>query len=187
MQDPKTHALHGLTKSKLLSPVNTRFKPVKVLYTSRLRTSSAGCVRQSVTLSGSRHMPRRHRLMWGFVRQESAEVAHRWAIYDEWNTGCSFGPPHVWCFAGTDSRQHGMEHVHMLVPGLSACGTVTIRTTHRKRHFKIKGYPQLVLVMRSSNSRLQGSLSETLQSIRNQAAWALRMIHNLVSKEDQAV
>jgi hypothetical protein len=80
-----------------------------------------------------------------------------------------------------------MEHYHMLVPGSGNYGTVNIKTTHRNRHFKIKVYPRLVHVIKSFNSRLQASVPKTLQGIRNQAAGALRMIHNLASKEDQAV
>lgn len=41
MQGAKTHSLHGLTKTKLLSPVSIHFKPVKAMYTAQLQFSSA--------------------------------------------------------------------------------------------------------------------------------------------------
>lgn len=126
-------------------------------------------------------------IVGGFVRQEPAEVDHRWAIHNEWDIGRSFGSQYIWLFAGTDGRQHGMEHYAMLVPGSGNYGSVNIKTTHRNRHFKIKVYPRLVHVIKSFNSRLQASVPKTLQGIRNQAAGALRMIHNLASKDDQAV
>lgn len=66
-------------------------------------------------------------------------------------------------------------------------GTVNIKTTHRDLHFKIQVYPRLGNVIKSFNSRLQASIPMILQGIRNQAAGALRLIHNLASKEDQAV
>ena len=46
---------------------------------------------------------------------------------------------------------------------------------------------RVVHVIKSFNSRLQALVPETLQGIRHQAAGSLRTIHNLASKEDQAV
>ena len=63
----------------------------------------------------------------------------------------------------------------------------TLTTTHCNRHSKIKLYPGLVHVIKSFSSRLQVSVPKTLQGIQNQAAGALCMIHNLASKEDQAI
>jgi hypothetical protein len=122
-----------------------------------------------------------------FVRQEPKEVDQRWAIHNGWDIGCSFGSSYIWLSAGTDSRQHGMEHYPMWVPGSDTYGTINIKTTYRNRLFKIKVDPLLVHGIKSFNSRLQGSIPETLQDIRSRAAGALRLIHNLASKEDQAV
>jgi len=122
-----------------------------------------------------------------FLAREPAEIDHRWAIHNEWDIGCTFGSPYVWLFAGKDGRQHGMEHYSMLVPGSGNFGTVNIKAVHCGRHFKIKMYPRLVHLIKSFNSRLQGSIPKTLQGVRNQAASALRMIHNLTSKDENAI
>ena len=75
----------------------------------------------------------------------------------------------------------------MLVPGSGNYGTVNIKATHRNRNFRVKVYPRLVHLIKSFNSRLQGSIPKTLQGIRNQSASALRMIHNLASKDNHGV
>lgn len=75
----------------------------------------------------------------------------------------------------------------MLVPGSGNYGTVNIKATHRNRNFRVKVYPRLVHLIKSFNSRLQGSIPKTLQGIRNQLASALRLIHNLASKDNHGV
>jgi len=45
----------------------------------------------------------------------------------------------------------------------------------------------MIHVIKSFNRRRQGSIPKTLQNIRNQLAAALRMIHNLASKDDHGV
>jgi hypothetical protein len=75
----------------------------------------------------------------------------------------------------------------MLVSGSGNYGTVNIKAAHRNRKYKVKVYPRMVHVIKSFNIRLQGSIPKTLQGIRNQLASALRMIHNLASKDNRGV
>jgi hypothetical protein len=122
-----------------------------------------------------------------FMDKEPAQVSHRWAVHNEWDIGCTFVSPKVWLFAGSNGRQHGIRHYPMLVPGSGNFGTVNIKTTHLNRKFSIKVYPRLVHVIKSFNSRLQGSIPKTLQGVRNQVAASLRMIHNLSGKRAESM
>jgi hypothetical protein len=122
-----------------------------------------------------------------FIAREPAQIEHKWAEHNEWDIGQSFVAPHIWLFAGSNGRQHGLQHYPMLVPGSGNFGSVNVKGTHLGRHFSIKIYPRLVHVIKSFNSRLQGSVPKTLQGIRNQVAGALRMIHSLVTKNPTAL
>lgn len=62
-------------------------------------------------------------------------------------------------------RHHGMTHYPMLVPGSGDYGTTNIQATHQRRQLSIKVYPRLVHVLNQFNSRLQGSIFNTLQGI----------------------
>lgn len=53
----------------------------------------------------------------------------------------------------------------MLVPGSGDYGTTNIQATHQRRQLSIKVYPRLVHVLNQFNSRLQGSIFNTLQGI----------------------
>lgn len=144
--------------------------------------SKAGCDTLRIKAYGQKTP-----LVERFLNREPAQVLHRWAEHNEWDIGQSFISPVVWLFAAAAGRQHGVQHYPMLVPGSANYGTVNIRTTHRNRNFSIKVYPRLVHVIKSFNSRLQGSIPKTLQGVRNQVAGSLRMIHNLSTKEDTAM
>jgi hypothetical protein len=122
-----------------------------------------------------------------FLDSEPAQVDHRWSIHNEWDIGRTFTSDKIWLFAGTDGRQRGMQHFPMLIPGSGNFGTVNIKATFMQRKFTIKIYPRLVHVIKSFNSRLQGSIPKTVQGIRNQVAASLRMIHSLSSKRPEAI
>jgi hypothetical protein len=122
-----------------------------------------------------------------FISHEPAQVNHRWAEHNEWDIGQSFTSPHVWLFHSSVGRRHGLKHYPMLVPGSGNFGTVNITSTYQGRQFKIKIYPRLVHVIKSFNSRLQGSVPRTLQGVRNQVASAQRMVHSLISKNPTAL
>ena len=126
-------------------------------------------------------------LLAQFLSKEPAQIDHRWAEHNEWDIGQSFSSSFIWLFASATGRRQGLQHYPMLVPGSGNYGTVNIKATHASRHYSIKIYPRLVHVIKSFNSRLQGSVPKTLQGIRNQAAASLRMVHNLASKDDIAV
>lgn len=126
-------------------------------------------------------------LLKQFLNKEPAQVDHRWAEHNEWDIGQSFSSPYIWLFASATGRRHGLKHYPMLLPGSGNYGTVHINTTHKSRHFSLKVYPRIVHVIKSFNSRLQGSVPKTLQGVRNQVAACLRMIHSLTSKGDMAL
>jgi hypothetical protein len=110
-----------------------------------------------------------------FISYEPAQVDHRWAEHNEWDIGPSFTAPHVRLFHSSQGRRHGLQHYPMLVPGSGNFGSVNIKGIHRGRYFSIKIYPRLVHVIKSFNSRLQGSVPRTLQGVRNQVGSASRM------------
>lgn len=122
-----------------------------------------------------------------FISHEPAQVDHRWAEHNEWDIGQSFTAPHVWLFHSSQGRRHGLQHYPMLVPGSGNFGSVNIKGIHRGRYFSIKIYPRLVHVIKSFNSRLQGSVPRTLQGVRNQVGSASRMVHSLISKNPTAL
>jgi predicted component of type VI protein secretion system len=122
-----------------------------------------------------------------FLNKEPAQTDHRWAEHNEWDIGRSFSSPFIWLFASAEGRRHGLKHHPMLVPGSDKYGTVNIKATHRSRHFSVKVYPRIVHVIKSFNSRLQGSVPNSLQGVRNQVAAGLRMIHNLTGKDAMAL
>jgi hypothetical protein len=126
-------------------------------------------------------------LLERFLSKEPAEVGHHWAEHNEWDIGQSFSSSHIWLFASATGRRHGIVHYPMLVPGSGNFGTVNLKATHQSRHFSIKVYPRIVHVIKSFNSRLQGSVPKTLQGVRNQVAACLRMIHSLTGKEEKAL
>lgn len=122
-----------------------------------------------------------------FVNKEPAQTDHRWAEHNEWDIGQIYQSPYIWLFASATGRQHGITHYPMMVPGSGGYGTVNIKVTHQLRHFSLKVYPKVIHVIKSFNSRLQGSIPKTLQGVRNQVAASLRMIHSLTSKDDKAL
>ncbi|GFZ43061.1 hypothetical protein JCM24511_00779 [Saitozyma sp. JCM 24511] len=126
-------------------------------------------------------------LVGRFLNKEPAQTNHRWVEHNEWDIGRSFSSPFIWLFASAEGRRHGLKHYPMLVPGSGNYGTVNIKATHRSRHFSVKVYPRIVPVIKSFNSRLQGSVPKSLQGVRNQVAAGLRMIHNLTGKDAMAL
>jgi hypothetical protein len=70
----------------------------------------------------------------------------------------------------------------VLVPGSRDFGTVNLKLSHDNQHYAIKIYPRIVHVMKSFNSKLQGSIPKTLGGARKQAEAARTILHKLNGK-----
>ena len=142
----------------------------------------AGCDTLRLKAYGQK-MPLVHK----FLNTEPAEIGHRWAEHNEWDIGTSFTSPYIWLFASSTGRRHGVRHFPVMVPGSQDYGTVNLDVTHHSRHYTVKVYPRLVHLIKSFNSRLQASIPKTLNGVRIQVAAALRMIHSLTGRSEQAI
>ena len=122
-----------------------------------------------------------------FIVKEPAQIDHRWAEYNEWDIGRTFHSDKIWIFASATGRTRGIRHYPAMQPAAVGFGTVNIDALHNNRKFEIKVYPRMVHVIKSFNSGLQSKIPSTLKGVKLQVASALRMIHNLSSKEPKAL
>jgi len=145
--------------------------------------SSAGC--DSIRLKAyGQKMP----LVDQFLHGEPAEVAHRWAEYNEWDIGTSFDSSSIWLFGSASGRKRqGLNRYPMMVPGSEDFGTVNVELQHQARHFSVKLYPRIVHVIKSFNSHLQGGIPKSLAGVKNQVNAGLKMIHDLTGKDDKSL
>ena len=122
-----------------------------------------------------------------FIPQELAPEDHRWAEHNEWDMGRSFSSPLIWLFGPATSRRHGIIQYNMLIPGSDGSGTCLIKVARQMGKVSVKANPRLVHVIKSFNSRHQGSVSKTMQGVRNQVDGCLRMIRSLNGKDDMTL